>query len=248
MCLSDLLTERARHVLILAQEEARAVRQHYIGTEHIVLGLLREEEGTAAHVLKSLEITVEPVRDQVAGTIGSGEESTSGQIPFTPRTKKALELALLESLRLRHNCIGTEHILLGLISEDAGVAFHTRPDPGSREEHESVALHVLGAGAERIRNEVIRMLSSPEARADAVSRASYVSAEASVHVNTSAIVRRLLMSGTAQALDDGGSQIEVADLLLALTNDETTSRLLTSLSVDVTAVRATLEREAPPPD
>ena len=248
----ERFTERARQVVVLAQEEARTLRHHYIGTEHILLGLLREEGGTAARVLESLEITVERVRDQVVRIVGSGEEVTSGQIPFTPRAKKVLELALRESLSLGHNYIGTEHILLGLTSEDEGVPFRIRPDPGGgREEHEGVAVRVLrdlDADAERIRNEVIRMLSSPEARTYDARETAWASSEASIHVNPSAIVRRLLMSGAARALDDGRSQIEVADLLLALTRDEATSRLLASLGVDVTAVRNTLERESPPPD
>jgi ATP-dependent Clp protease ATP-binding subunit ClpC len=246
----ERFTERARHVVVLAQEEARALGHQYIGTEHILLGLLREEEGMAARVLQSLEITVERVRGQVLRIVGSGEEVTSGQIPFTQRAKEVFELALRESLSLGHNYIGTEHILLGVISEDAGVVFRTRLDPGSdREEHEGVAvrvLHDVGVDAERIRNEVIRLLSSPEARAYAVSRASYVSSEASMNVNPSAIVRRLLMSATARMLDGGRSEIDVADVLLALTSDEATARLLTSLGVDVTAVRDTLERTAPP--
>ena len=204
----------------------------------------------AARVLESLGITVERVRGQVVRIVGSGEEVTSGQIPFTQRAKKVLELALRESLSLGHNYIGTEHILLGLMSEDAGVVFRARPDPGSdREEHEGVAVRVLrdcDVDAEKIRNEVIRMLSGPEARAYAASRASYVSSQASIHLNPSAIVRRLLMSGGARARDDGRSEIEVGDLLVALTRDEATSQLLTSLGVDVTAVRDTLERTAPP--
>jgi ATP-dependent Clp protease ATP-binding subunit ClpA len=251
----ERFTERARQVVVLAQEEARTLGHQYIGTEHILLGLLREEEGMAARVLQSLEITVERVRGQVVGIVGSGEEVTSGQIPFTQRAKKVLELALRESLSLGHNYIGTEHILLGLISEDAGVVFRTYPDPGSgREEHEGVAVRVLhgfgvGVGAETIRNEVIRMLSSPEARAErARTEVRYVSSETSIHVNPSAIVHRLLMSGAARALDDGRSQIEVADLLLALTRDEATAQLLASLGVDVTAVRNTLEQQSPPPD
>ena len=100
-------TERPRQVVVLAQEEARTLKHNYIGTEHILLGLLREEEGLAARVLESLDITVERVR-----IVGSGEEVTSGQIPFTPRAKKVLELALREALSLGHNYIGTEHILL----------------------------------------------------------------------------------------------------------------------------------------
>jgi ATP-dependent Clp protease ATP-binding subunit ClpC len=248
----ERFTERARHVVVLAQEEARTLGHPYIGTEHILLGLLREEEGMAARVLESLEITIERVRGQVVRIVGSGEEVTIGQIPFTPRAKKVLELSLHESLSLGHNYIGTEHILLGLVAEDEGVAPRTRPDPGSdRVQHEGVAVRVLrdcDVDAEKIRNEVIRMLSGPEARAYAASRASDVSSQASIHLNPSAIVRRLLMSGAARACDDGRSEIEVADLLVALTRDEATSRLLASLGVDVTAVRDTLEREAPPPD
>jgi ATP-dependent Clp protease ATP-binding subunit ClpA len=247
----ERFTERARQVVVLGQEEARMLRHNYIGTEHILLGLLRDEGGTAARVLESLEITVERVRGQVVRIVGSGEEVTTGQIPFTPRAKKVLELALREALNLGHNYIGTEHILLGLIAKNEDAAVRRRPNPGG-EEHEGVAvriLHDLDVDAENIRNEVIRMLSSPEARAHAAhAEVTYVSTETSIHVNPSAIVRRLLMSGAARALDAGRSEIEVADLLLALTRDEATSRLLASLGVDVTAVRDTLEREAPPPD
>src|SRR3954453_16706566 len=107
--------ERARQVVVLAQEEARTLKHNYIRREHILLGLLREEEGLAARVLESLDITVERERAQVVRIVGSGEEVTSGQIPFTPRAKKVLELALREALSLGHNYIGTEHILLGLV-------------------------------------------------------------------------------------------------------------------------------------
>src|SRR5213078_1243244 len=106
----ERFTERARQVVVLAQEEARTLKHNYIGTEHILLGLLREEEGLAARVLESLDITVERVRAQVVRIVGSGEEVTSGQIPFTPRAKKVLELALREALSLGHNYIRTEHI------------------------------------------------------------------------------------------------------------------------------------------
>ena len=122
----ERFTERARQVVVLAQEEARILKHNYIGTEHILLGLLREKEGLAARVLESLDITVERVRAQVVRIVGSGEEVTSGQIPFTPRAKKVLELALREALSLGHNYIGTEHILLGLVRENEGV-----PPPGS---------------------------------------------------------------------------------------------------------------------
>ncbi len=146
----ERFTERARQVVVLAQEEARTLKHNYIGTEHILLGLLREEEGLAARVLESLDITVERVRAQVVRIVGSGEEVTSGQIPFTPRAKKVLELALREALSLGHNYIGTEHILLGLVRENEGVAARILLD--------------FEADSERIRNEVIRMLSGPGGR------------------------------------------------------------------------------------
>ena len=137
-------------MVVLAQEEARTLKHNYIGTEHILLGLLREEEGLAARVLESLDITVERVRAQVVRIVGSGEEVTSGQIPFTPRAKKVLELALREALSLGHNYIGTEHILLGLVRENEGVAARILLD--------------FDADSEKIRNEVIRMLSGPGGR------------------------------------------------------------------------------------
>jgi ATP-dependent Clp protease ATP-binding subunit ClpC len=146
----ERFTERARQVVVLAQEEARTLKHNYIGTEHILLGLLREEEGLAARVLESLDITVERVRSQVVRIVGSGEEVTSGQIPFTPRAKKVLELALREALSLGHNYIGTEHILLGLVRENEGVAARILLD--------------FDADSEKIRNEVIRMLSGPGGR------------------------------------------------------------------------------------
>src|ERR1700746_3691183 len=146
----ERFTERARQVVVLAQEEARTLKHNYIGTEHILLGLLREEEGLAARVLESLDITVERVRAQVVRIVGSGEEVTSGQIPFTPRAKKVLELALREALSLGPHYIGTEHILLGLVRENEGVAARILLD--------------FDADSEKIRNEVIRMLSGPGSR------------------------------------------------------------------------------------
>jgi ATP-dependent Clp protease ATP-binding subunit ClpC len=133
----ERFTERAREVVVLAQDEARALRHNYIGTEHILLGLL-----------ESLDITVEEVRAQVARIIGPGDEPiVSGQIPFTPRAKKVLELSLREALSLKHNYIGTEHILLGLVRENEGVAARILLD--------------FDADAEKIRNEIMRVLSSP---------------------------------------------------------------------------------------
>ncbi len=141
-------TERARQVVMLAQEEARTLKHNYIGTEHILLGLLREEEGLAARVLQSLDITVERVRVQIVRAVGSGEEVTFWQIPFTPRAKKVLGLAFREALALGHNYIGTEHILLGLVREDDGVASRILLD--------------FDADSNKIHDEVIRMLSGSD--------------------------------------------------------------------------------------
>ena len=146
----ERFTERARQVVVFAQDEARALRHNYIGTEHILLGLLREEEGIAARVLASRDVTVEEVRAQVARIIGQGDEVATGQIPFTPRAKKVLELSLREALSLGHNYIGTEHILLGLLREGEGVANRILLD--------------FDADPETVRNEVVRMLSGPGRR------------------------------------------------------------------------------------
>jgi len=140
----ERFTERARQVIVLAQEEARLLRHNYIGTEHILLGLLREREGLAASVLESLGITIERVRPQIVRIVGSGEEVTSGQIPFTPRAKKVLELALREALSLGHNHIGSEHLLLALMRENEGVAVRVLLDND--------------VDAEQIRNAVLRTL------------------------------------------------------------------------------------------
>jgi ATP-dependent Clp protease ATP-binding subunit ClpA len=142
----ERFTERARHVVVSAQAEARELRHGYVGTEHILLGLLREDEGLAASVLMSLGVTLERVRGQVVRIVGIGEEVTSGQIPFTPRAKRIFELALREALRLGHNYIGTEHILLAL-TDTEGVAVRIMLD--------------FDADAETVREEIGRRLSGP---------------------------------------------------------------------------------------
>ena len=137
----ERFTDRARRVVVLAQEEARLLNHNYIGTEHILLGLIHEGEGVAAKALESLGISLEAVRNQVEEIIGQGGSSPSGHIPFTPRAKKVLELSLREALQLGHNYIGTEHILLGLIREGEGVAApgareaRRRPQPGPSAGH-----------------------------------------------------------------------------------------------------------------
>jgi ATP-dependent Clp protease ATP-binding subunit ClpA len=129
----ERFTERARKVVVLAQEEARNFNHNYIGTEHLLLGLLREDEGVAARALASLNVTLDEVREQVESIVGYGEEGTGAQAPFTPRSKKVLELALREALQLGHNYIGTEHILLGLAVESEGVAARVLSNLGGSE-------------------------------------------------------------------------------------------------------------------
>ncbi|VXB95168.1 ATP-dependent Clp protease ATP-binding subunit [Citricoccus sp. K5] len=141
----ERFTDRARRVVVLAQEEARMLNHSYIGTEHILLGLIHEGEGVAAKALESLNISLGAVREQVQEIIGQGQQTPSGHIPFTPRAKKVLELSLREALQLGHNYIGTEHILLGLIREGEGVA--------------AQVLVKLGADLNRVRQTVIQLLS-----------------------------------------------------------------------------------------
>src|SRR5437016_6015461 len=140
----ERFTDRARRVVVLAQEEARMLNHNYIGTEHILLGLIHEGEGVAAKALESLGISLEAVRSQVEEIIGQGQAAPTGHIPFTPRAKKVLELSLREALQLGHNYIGTEHILLGLIREGEGVA--------------AQVLQKLGADLNRVRQQVIQLL------------------------------------------------------------------------------------------
>ncbi len=141
----ERFTDRARRVVVLAQEEARGLNHNYIGTEHILLGLIHEGEGVAAKALEDLGIGLDSVREQVVDIIGQGQQAPSGHIPFTPRAKKVLELSLREALQLGHNYIGTEHILLGLIREGEGVA--------------AQVLQKLGADLPKVRQTVIQLLS-----------------------------------------------------------------------------------------
>jgi ATP-dependent Clp protease ATP-binding subunit ClpC len=140
----ERFTDRARRVVVLAQEEARMLDHNYIGTEHLLLGLVHEGEGVAALALTGMGIQLEAVRGEVERIIGQGQATSAGHIPFTPRAKKVLELSLREALQLGHNYIGTEHILLGLVREGEGVA--------------AQVLQKLGADLNRVRQAVIRLL------------------------------------------------------------------------------------------
>jgi ATP-dependent Clp protease ATP-binding subunit ClpC len=145
-------TDRARRVVVLAQEEARMLKHGYIGTEHILLGLIHEGEGVAAKALESLGISLDAVRQQVEEIIGQGQHTPSGHIPFTPRAKEVLELSLTEAVQLGHDYIGTEHILLGLIREGGGVA--------------AEVLVKLGANLNRVRQQVIQLISGRQPQPD----------------------------------------------------------------------------------
>jgi ATP-dependent Clp protease ATP-binding subunit ClpA len=140
----EKFTDRARRVIVLAQEEARMLDHNYIGTEHLLLGLIHEGQGVAARALESLGVSLEAVRRNVEEMIGRGQETLTGHIPFTPRAKKVLELSLRESQQLGHDYIGTEHILLGLIREGEGVA--------------AQVLVTLGADLSRVRQQVLQLL------------------------------------------------------------------------------------------
>jgi hypothetical protein len=141
----DRFTERARNVLTLAQEEAQRFNHNYIGTEHLLLGLVREGEGVSAKVLTNLGIELTAVRNAVEVIIGRGQRQAMGEIGLTPRSKKVIELAVDEARRLGHSYIGTEHLLLGLIREGEGIA--------------AGVLESLGVNLERVRSEVIRVLT-----------------------------------------------------------------------------------------
>lgn len=153
-------TERARQVVVLAQDEARGMKHNYLGGEHLLLGLLREEEGIAARILDSLGVTLPQARARIRSVVGEGDAILAGQIPFTPRAKKILELALREALSLGHNYVGTEHILLGLVRENEGVGADVLRD--------------FDVGTDQIRAETIKILggsyTAPESLEDKIRR------------------------------------------------------------------------------
>jgi ClpA/ClpB-like protein/UvrB/UvrC motif-containing protein len=166
----ERFTDRARRVIVLAQEEARMLSHNYIGTEHILLGLLHEGEGVAAKALESLGISLDAVRQQVEEIIGQGQQAPSGHIPFTPRAKKVLELTRREADQLGHNYIGTEHILLGLIREGDGVA--------------AQVLVTLGADLNRVRRQVIQLLHGHPAEEPVSARSAALNLRVSPAVQT----------------------------------------------------------------
>jgi ATP-dependent Clp protease ATP-binding subunit ClpA len=221
-------TDRARRVVVLAQEEARILNHNYIGTEHILLGLIHEGEGVAAKALESLGISLEAVRQQVEEIIGRGQQPPSGHIPFTPRAKKVLELTTREASHLGHHYIGTEHILLGLIREGEGVA--------------AQVLVKLGADLNRVRQQVIQLLHGYQGKEPAASggpRRGRVPPDLAARVDAieprlSAIERRVgtgpgtgdLDGQIAQAQRDRESAIDAQDFEQAASLRDRERRLL----------------------
>jgi ATP-dependent Clp protease ATP-binding subunit ClpA len=243
----ERFTDRARRVVVLAQEEARLLDHNYIGTEHILLGLVREGEGVAAQALTSLRIDLGTVRRQVQDIIGQGGSSPSGHIPFTPRSKKVLELALREAIQLGHNYIGTEHILLGLIREGEGVA--------------SQVLTRLGADADRVRQQVVRLLSgaqpvsegglaatpTDELRASATSLTSRLGRElidGLLYRRFTAGAHRVLLLTESEALRLGSTNAGIEHLLLGLVAEEdgVAARALGTLGIDLPRLRVLAEQ------
>jgi Clp amino terminal domain, pathogenicity island component/UvrB/uvrC motif len=196
----ERFADRARRAVMLAEVEAGMLNHNYIGTEHILLGLIHEGEGVAAKALESLGISLEAVRQQVEEIIGQGQQAPSGHIPFTPRAKKVLELSLREALQLGHNYIGTEHILLGLIREGEGVA--------------AQVLAMLGADLTRVRQQVIQLLHGYQGKEPAAERESG-SRGPGARRKLSEILRRVdsidaRLSVIEQRLDDGPARPAVA--------------------------------------
>ncbi|MBB1484013.1 ATP-dependent Clp protease ATP-binding subunit [Tessaracoccus sp. MC1865] len=183
----ERFTDRARRVIVLAQDEAKLLNHNFIGTEHILLGLIHEGEGVAAKALESLGIALEAVRDQVEEIIGQGQQVPTGHIPFTPRAKKVLELSLREALQMNHNYIGTEHILLGLIREGEGVA--------------AQVLIKLGADLSRVRNTVLQLITGYQGRESSMSGAPETGAEKSSSQVLDQFGRNLTQAARENQLD-----------------------------------------------
>jgi len=234
--LFERFTERARQVVVLAQEEARTLKHDHVGAEHLLLGLLREGGGPVGATLESFDITLERVRGEVVRIVGVGAEGSSGQMPFTPDAKRVLEVALQEVRALGHHYIGTEHILLGLLTLREGVSARILVD--------------CHAEPGRIRAEVIRRLSGPGApagsRETTTPSPSGNGFEEWIRVGPGAGLRRLLMIAAARALDDGREGVQPRDVLLALTRDQQIGPVLAELGVDDAAILRVLERRQPP--
>jgi ATP-dependent Clp protease ATP-binding subunit ClpC len=238
--LFERFTERARQVVALADEEARTLKHAHVGTEHLLLGMLREQDGVAARALGSFDITLERVRGEVVRIVGVGQQATAGQLPFTARAKRVLELAPQAARSLSHNYIGTESLLLALLTVGDGVSMQILQD--------------CGAASDKIGHEVLLLLAGrdPGPRAQDGAAATPLAPPSGngfqewIRVGPGAGLRRLLMIAAARALDEGREDIQTPDVLLALTRDEQAGPLLAELGVDDVAIRRALERRRPP--
>ena len=235
----ERFTERARQIVVLAQEEARTLKHGHVGPEHLLLGMLRERDTLAARVLESFDITLERARGEVVRIVGVGEDMATGQMPFTPDAKRVLERSLHEAISLGHNYIGTEHLLLAVVGLGEGVSTRILLD--------------CGAKPEQIRDAVIRTLSDAAAPRGQPSSAPAGAPppgangfEEWIRVGPGAGLRRLLMVAAARALDDGREAVQPRDVLLALTRDQQIGPVLADLGVDDAAILRTLERHQPP--
>jgi ATP-dependent Clp protease ATP-binding subunit ClpA len=238
----DRFTEQACQVVVCAEAEARELRFSHVGTEAVLLGLLREKEGLAARVLRSFDVTLELARAEVVKRVGSGDEiPQSTVIPFTPRAQSVLNQAQHEASRLGHNYVGTEHILLSTaaVDEDEGMN----------------ALRALGVDSTMIRNAVMQLFGGPrpsvagriaEQKSQRTSRARPGLQNNGVWVSQDEDVTRLMRSAAARALDDGRNEITAADLLIAVSRDGSIGPLLAELGAEEAAIREVLERHHGP--
>jgi prophage maintenance system killer protein len=221
-------TDRARRVVQLAQEEARLLNHNYVGTEHLLLGLLGEGEGVAAKALASLGISLEAVRAQVEELIGYGQSAPAGHIPFTPRAKKALELSLREALQLGHNYIGTEHLLLGLAHEGEGVA--------------AELLIGFGAGHARLRDQVLQLLTGEGEQAGAWTRLVRMTVPADLHDYDEKLAQVRREKETAIDAGDFGAAAALRDREKQLLTDKLRRERDWMAGVDMQAVIAENQR------
>jgi ATP-dependent Clp protease ATP-binding subunit ClpA len=220
----ERFTEQARQVIVLAQDEAATLGHNYIGTEHLLLGLIREGHGVAAGVLSDLGVDLDEARDRVVQLVRAGEGTASSQIPFTPRAKKVLEMSLREAMNLRQSYLGTEHLLLALARENEGVAARVLLD--------------LGADSEKIRHEVTRVLATPQYAQQQASAATAPTAIARP-ASFAAWLDPALQHATAEARKRGERSLDSGDLLLSLTLDQANvaARPLSSLGVSIETLR-----------
>jgi ATP-dependent Clp protease ATP-binding subunit ClpA len=227
----ERFTEQARQVIVLAQEESRSLKHDHIGAEHLLLGLVREGQGIAARILDSFDITLEGVRREVVRLVGEGQGVSLGQIPFTAEAKRILELSLREAQSLGDTRIDTEHLLLGLARENAGVTARI--------------LDGFGADAEKVRDEVLRVYAELTATQRQRSPGSVTfEVEQPTSVDLSPRARRIWMSAASQALDAGRTEVLPGDLLEPLMSDDNIGWLLTELGVDVPSLRERLRASA----